>query len=285
MQSPSSAFDPVARTYDTSFTQSVTGSLQRNRVWKYLDTLSMEGSQNKVLELNCGTGEDAVWLCKKGFIVTATDLSAEMLAIAEGKRKNISNNNLQFIKCDMREIAGHFSPNKFDFIFSDFGGLNCLNEPEIRKLSSDLQGLLKPGGNLVIVLMSRSCLWERFYFFAKGKFKQAFRRKNRNGLDVQLGNSIQKTFYYSPSDFMELLGSGWTKIKQRPIGLFLPPSYLDAYFIKHPVQLKILERLERMFGSIGWLSDTADHYLIHCRRDIPPDPAGLQNSEPGYLNQ
>ena len=87
MQSPSSAFDPVARTYDTSFTQSVTGSLQRNRVWKYLDTLSMEGSQNKVLELNCGTGEDAVWLCKKGFIVTATDLSAEMLAIAEGKRK------------------------------------------------------------------------------------------------------------------------------------------------------------------------------------------------------
>ncbi len=36
-----------------------------------------------ILELNCGTGEDAVLFSEKGFNIVATDVSEEMLKVTQ----------------------------------------------------------------------------------------------------------------------------------------------------------------------------------------------------------
>ncbi|NNJ54292.1 MAG: class I SAM-dependent methyltransferase, partial [Ignavibacteriaceae bacterium] len=70
-----SAFDSVAENYDATFTQTKIGKAQREIVWGYLESVLIDKDNLKILELNCGTGEDAVWFSKKGHTVLATDVS------------------------------------------------------------------------------------------------------------------------------------------------------------------------------------------------------------------
>jgi hypothetical protein len=53
-----SPFDEMAADYDRSFTASAIGSLMRQAVWRRLDACFRPG--DRVLELNCGTGTDAI---------------------------------------------------------------------------------------------------------------------------------------------------------------------------------------------------------------------------------
>ena len=49
-------------------------------MWRWLDTAFQPGEQ--VLELSCGTGEDALHLAEQGVRILATDPSAGMLEVA-----------------------------------------------------------------------------------------------------------------------------------------------------------------------------------------------------------
>ncbi len=85
MQTP---FDKIALTYDELFTNTAIGKLQRNIVRKYLDETLPTNQRISILELNCGTGEDAVYFAKKGFDVLATDVSDDMLKLTNNEREN-----------------------------------------------------------------------------------------------------------------------------------------------------------------------------------------------------
>ena len=78
-----SPFDALAADYDRSFTASAIGQRMRAAVWRRLDTAFAPGE--RVLELNCGTGEDAVHLAERGVRVLATDVSPGMLAMTRAK--------------------------------------------------------------------------------------------------------------------------------------------------------------------------------------------------------
>ena len=78
MQTP---FDKIAPAYDELFTGTAIGKMQRNIICNYLDESLSQNKVINILELNCGTGEDAVYLAKKGFSIVATDISDEMLKV------------------------------------------------------------------------------------------------------------------------------------------------------------------------------------------------------------
>ncbi len=84
------AFDHIATTYDDIFTTSATGQLQRDLVRDYLEGILPRLNGTTMLELNCGTGEDAVWFGTRGFDVTATDISREMLNVTQRKAQQYS---------------------------------------------------------------------------------------------------------------------------------------------------------------------------------------------------
>src|SRR5262249_13745568 len=69
------AFDAVAHRYDAEFSDRWLGETLRRQVWRELAPLVKPGSH--VLDLGCGTGEDAVWLAGRGARVCATDASTE----------------------------------------------------------------------------------------------------------------------------------------------------------------------------------------------------------------
>ena len=67
------AFDRIAPDYDRRFTDSLIGRAQRDAVWKVLTRTFRR--DDKILELNCGTGEDAIYLASNGISVVALDAS------------------------------------------------------------------------------------------------------------------------------------------------------------------------------------------------------------------
>ena len=77
-----SAFDGVADRYDVEFTDTAVGRALRSVVWSRLVTV-FRPSQ-RILELGCGTGEDAIRLAMAGMSVVATDPSP---AFSETKTK------------------------------------------------------------------------------------------------------------------------------------------------------------------------------------------------------
>jgi len=79
------AFDDLAKDYDVGFTESAIGKMQRNRVWHFLGHRILSSEKSKILEVNCGTGVDAIWLADKGHEVLATDISPEMIERASSK--------------------------------------------------------------------------------------------------------------------------------------------------------------------------------------------------------
>ena len=156
MNNTREAFNKAAADYDVSFTNTAIGAMQRKRVWNYIEVL-LKNRKAEVLEINCGTGEDALWLAQNCYSVTATDVAGSMITVAESKKIIAGINNINFKTIDFFKLYKNLQPQQFDFIFSNFGGLNCVNEAELVHLSKDFAKLLYPGGKMAIVVMGKYC--------------------------------------------------------------------------------------------------------------------------------
>ncbi|GAB4489878.1 MAG: class I SAM-dependent methyltransferase [Saprospiraceae bacterium] len=294
------AFDTIASEYDKSFTHTALGRLLRERVWQILGDLEIrrfedlkmnfqnnqitKSTNHQALELNCGTGEDALWLARQGWQVLATDVSPEMVEVARAKaaiqlseswklsESSSGERHLQFQVCSFAEI-GRFEGQQFDLVFSNFGGLNCASPEDLKKLSLDLQKLIAPGGQFVAVVMSRFCWQETLYFLLKGKPREAFRRLSRKPVNARLDEpTTVPTWYFSPNEFQSLFQTKDQKPKTKgrvwPVGFWLPPSYLNPFFEKYPRLLGFLNFLEKNFAPT-WLASAADHFLICFEKAKP----------------
>jgi ubiquinone/menaquinone biosynthesis C-methylase UbiE len=250
------SFDKAAANYDEIFTNTRIGKLQRGLVY---DTLSKHLSTvQNILEINCGTGEDAIWFAQQNFTITATDISKKMIEVAKRKANF---DNLNFKTADINSIAATFQDEKFDLLFSNFGGLNCLSIQELRKFFKNVNSILSENGNLALVIMPKNTLWEQFYFLAKAQFSNIFRRKKESIVANVDGEKVT-TYYYNPKDIVNLANANFETMVIKPIGFFVPPSYLDGFFKTKKGTLGFLNRLEQGIKNWSFLSKFADHYII-----------------------
>lgn len=253
-----SIFDSSAHNYDVDFTQTPIGIMQRNRVYKYL--LPLLSSQTKLLEINCGTGHDAINLAPKVSSVLATDLSQSMIEVAKKKVMESKLTNIDFNCADINLLHKSLD-GSFDLLLSNFGGLNCLSENELKSFSKNISSHISKNGLLVLVIMARKCWLENLWYLLK-KDDRFQRRKTTTGLLTKINNSTFRTYYYSPKEIRSIFGPHFLIKKVRPVGLFIPPSYLNSFFKNKKWALNVLNFLEAVFGSFSFLSNYADHYII-----------------------
>lgn len=247
-------FDSYAIHYDDHFTNSLIGKAQREQVYKQLNKVIKNDVKN-VLEINCGTGEDALWLANKGINVLATDISEGMIEVAKLKTDKVEFRQLNCINIKS------LSPATYDLIFSNFGGLNCLSSNELIQFKNGCDAVQTKGNRLVFVIMGTQCWWERFYFNLKKDKDKSTRRQNKKGAETIINDEKFKTYYYSPKYFEELFQDDYEYATTKPIGLFVPPSYLESYFIKRKFLLGVLRFFDGLF-SFSFLSNFSDHYII-----------------------
>jgi hypothetical protein len=153
----------------------------------------------------------------------------------------------------------------FDLIFSNFGGLNCLSPEETRALAGRLHALLRPGGRLFLVYMSRKCLWEQLYHLLKGLPEKARRRLDSGPVAAKLGGETVEVWYYDPRELAGLFHPHFRQTGLYPIGLFTPPSYLEDFFKRRRRSLGVLAALDRLVPFPA-LANYADHFAIAFRK-------------------
>lgn len=247
-------FDAIAKTYDEDFTKSKIGRLQRNRVWNLLEK-ELEKPNQYILEVGCGTGEDAMLMGAFGHRILATDSSKKMIEIA--KKKTAMVKQIEAKVCEVQNISSLKKENTFDLVFSDFGALNCLSKEDLENFSEDAFDILKVEGKLVLVFISKNCFWEKFYFLLKFRWKSINRRGKPAMASLNKETEVF-TYYYSTKELKEIFKE-FKLINRRPIGLFIPPSYLEKWFKNKGFFLSMLNGLERTFASFSSLTDSGDH--------------------------
>lgn len=250
-------FDQAASTYDATFTHTKIGRAQRDIVYEHITRL-LSHPPKDILEINCGTGEDAIWFEKRGFNVLATDISSEMIARAKSKMNSTS---IEFVQADINQVSEQFSTKKFDVVFSNFGGLNCLTATELEQFFLKVQKILSDKGRLILVIMPKNTLWEKLYFILKGKGKEAFRRTKEVAF-AKVEGAIVPTYYYNPKDIERLAHDNFERLESKPIGFFIPPSYLEPFFKKRPRLFQLLVQWEKKIRNKSALSKYSDHYLL-----------------------
>jgi SAM-dependent methyltransferase len=267
----------MAPDYDRAFSESAIGRHMRAAVWRRLDAAFRPG--DRVLELNCGTGEDAVYLGRRGVRVLATDISAGMLDVARAKVaraglagvvqvERLDITELRMKNEELRSGASSFSilnsqfSVPFDGVLSNFGGLNCV--ADLPGVARGLAALLRPGGRALLCVMGPLVPWEWGWYLAHGQPRKAFRRLRPGGTPWR-GLTIR---YPSAGALRRAFAPHFVQRRVAAVGALLPPSYAEPWAARRPRLLAALDRWERRAETLPPLPWLADHYLIELERVV-----------------
>jgi SAM-dependent methyltransferase len=254
---PDHAFDALAEAYDGQFTRTRIGSAMRAAVWARCAARFRPGF--RILEMNCGTGEDARWLAGQGMRVMATDISARMIDVSRRKLADLPENQTVHLQVLAWEQLESLAGDSFDGMLSNFGGLNCVTD--LPRAAVDLAAKLKPGAIAIVCIMGPRVPWEWLWFLARGRPRAAFRRLRRrrdwSGIPIHYPSIAATEKAFAP---------GFRLLRAGAIGALLPPPYTEYTLGRYPRLLRALERLERRWEARWPLPQLADHYLLELER-------------------
>ncbi len=258
------AFDSLAASYDAAFTGSQLGRCLRALAWQRLD-VALAGA-GRILEIGCGTGEDAVRLALRGAQVLATDPSPSMLRVAADKAARMGcAQRIEFHCVPMERLGTELSGERFDGVWSNFGAVNCV--PQLEAAVAELAALVVPGAPLAWVVMGRDVPWEWAWYLARGDCRKAFRRR-RNGGAWWRGMRI---VYPTPRELERTLAPHFAATRCTPLGVVLPPSYAGEWLARRPRLLTALTHAERIAQRLQLLAALSDHYIFEARRSPVAD--------------
>ncbi len=198
------AFNELAETYDQRFTNLPANKTLRKAIWRSITTRLPPGKL--VLELGCGTGEDALFLAQQGIRVIGTDISAGMVEQARLKLAGFSS-MAEFAVCEIAKLADFLDSRRetFHSILANFGVLNCI--PSLQPVRDLAEKRLAGEGYLFLCMINRFCLRELF--------RARFRRLRRSGGLTKCGARRIPIYYHAPRHLrwpglrmVELLGLG-----------------------------------------------------------------------------
>lgn len=260
------AFEAAAATYDANFTHSAIGRLQRQAVHEHLRRHVLAGAPT-ALDLGCGTGEDALFLARNGCHVLATDAAPAMLEQARAKTAAAGlAERVRVLPLDLTSPPAELPGGPVELLLSNFGALNCLSPTELGHLGRTASAWVRPGGRAVLVVMPRFCLLESVSFALRGGWGQATRRWRGGPVEALVPGGQARTWYYSPRQVEAAFAAAFRPRRRRPVGLCVPPSYLERQATLWPRTLGLLAAVDRALAGCGVLAGLADHALVELER-------------------
>jgi len=262
-QQAAAAFNKQSSLFDEIYSANTIVQYKRKRVRDHIERFI--DPHSKILELNAGTGEDAVYFAQHGHYVHAMDISEGMLEILSQKILSASlTDKVSCELCSFTQLNELRNKGPYDLIFSNFAGLNCTNELE--KVLASFSTLLNPGGIITLVLLPKFCLWESL-LFVKGKFKTAFRRFfSSAGRKAHIEGEYFHCWYYNPSFIKRHLKKEFDVVSLEGLCTLVPPSYIENFAEKYPNTFASLrEKEEKWKAKWPWRS-VGDYYIISFRK-------------------
>jgi ubiquinone/menaquinone biosynthesis C-methylase UbiE len=268
-------WDLTAENYDRIFSETVVGRIQRDAVWRELDNNFQPGM--RIVELNCGTGVDAVHLAGRSVSVVACDLSSKMIDAA---RRRLGATGLDEL-VDFRVLATEkidtlAGDGPFDGAFSNFSGLNCVWD--ISQAARNLARLLKPGAKVLLCMVGRFSPWEMAWNLAHGKpglALHSFRRKPTTHISAQDAVLVH---YPSVTDMRRMFAPEFRLRRWQGIGVAVPPSCLEPLAGMVPGVVGALAKIDRYLSCAPVFRSLGDCVLLQFERQSEESPSGHKPS-------
>jgi ubiquinone/menaquinone biosynthesis C-methylase UbiE len=257
------AFSRQSGVFDKLYSEDSIIQYKRQRVRSHVEKYLPAGAS--ILELNAGTGEDAIYFARNGHRVHATDIAAGM---QEKLKEKVSQAGLDekitTEVCSFTNLHQLTNQGPYDLIFSNFAGLNCTDK--LDEVLKDLPALLKPGGLATLVILPKFCLWETMLML-KGKFRTATRRFfSSKGVSSHVEGTYFKCWYYNPRYVISKTKNDFEVVSLEGLCTLVPPSYMEHFAEKRPGLFNFLVKQEEKLKSKWPWRVMGDYYIITLKK-------------------
>jgi SAM-dependent methyltransferase len=253
-------WDVAAQTYEKAFIETLTGKLWRSAVWAELDQAFVPGST--VLEMNCGTGVDAIHLAKRGIAVLACDISSAMIERARSNAAAAGLDGLiEFRVLPTENLEQIPRDRRFAGAFSNFSGLNCVGDLVV--VSASLAARLDPGSIVLLCMLGPSSKWERLWRIVQRRLDHIERRRPESNT----AQSIQVT-RYSYKEVAAAFRPYFDLRSRKGIGIFVPPAFVERTAARFPNILRMLGSLDRAVAKMPFFRDYGGCVLLEFERTV-----------------
>jgi SAM-dependent methyltransferase len=251
-----SAFSKQALHFDEDERNNPLLSRMRGQVYRHVEQFLHVPSN--ILELNAGTGIDAIHFIAQGHSVCAVEIADGMIAKLSEKRK-LAEDRLTIHQLNFEKLEALKTDRKFDFVFSNFGGLNC--SEDISRITKRLPGLLNPGAYVTWVIMPPVCPMEILALF-KGNFRFALRRFRRGGTPARVEGNHFLTYYYSVNDLKSAFGKRFQLISSESLALLTPQPHQSEFAHRNATICRLLVRADSVLRKVFPFNRWGDHIIV-----------------------
>ena len=236
----SSAYDAIAAAYDE---QVRADEWMRQALWQHFRQTFQPGE--RVLDVACGTGADAVFLARQGIRVLGIDASPNMIAQLRTKvSAHRLADRIDSRIMDFSDLAA-LPPACFDGIISSFAGLNTAND--LAPFAADAARLLRPGGRMVLHLLSRFSVWEWLGLVAHRQWHVAGEVGRQTERAFTIGGQTVPHYLFDPDEtFRRFFTRSFRRRRLYSLGCLRPPPTVRRI---PPAIVPILGCLERGVAS------------------------------------
>ncbi len=205
-------YEDLARDYDCRFNNPRLDYMRSVEKMVLLESLK----PGMILDIGCGTGEQSLFLAKRGYRVLGVDISRKMLTKAnENAKEGKLEDKLSLVIASAEALP--FRDKSFDGLISIFGVFNHI--PRAEHAFKETHRVLKSGGRAVFTVVNRWNLtwWINALLRCKVSWLISSLRSKEytvNGL---------WTYYFSKNDLKNILGRMGYKVKIGSMLLFIYP--------------------------------------------------------------
>jgi SAM-dependent methyltransferase len=260
-QSVAEAFDSASEEYDYTISHNYINTWIRKRSLSELVKITRQS--DVLLEIGCGTGTEAIQISKQVTGIVATDISEKMLHILKrkvlAKRLDRKILGVRVGASDISTVGGVLPQGKVRVAYSFNGALNC--EPELNKFPEQLSMIMEERGYFVCSIRNTLCLPETLSHSFVFQFGKMATRKSQPMM-VSVGGMDIPSYYYSPESFIRFFRPYFRVRKMIGLPAFLPPAYLNDYYLRTGKVRPFLEKLEFVFGERFPFNRFGDQTLV-----------------------
>lgn len=255
-QNVAEAFSRKSLVYDAFGENHANMARMRQKFYDHIAAVMPSGG--RLLEINAGTGQDAVELVRRGFRVHATDFAPGMVAAIEEKvgRYGLAD-RLTVEARSFTELDG-LTSGPFDGVYSNSGGLNCI--ADLTAVTRQLPALLRPGGRVTAVIMPRICPWELAVI--PKDFRVGTRRLHRNGIVAHVEGVYFRTWYFSARQATRAFGPRFRRVRLEGLSVLTPTADNKTFAVNHPRFFGALVRLDDALATVPPFSGWGDFYIL-----------------------